>query len=140
MVVPAASGSENPTYNSAASSSGTVGSFEAPLQTLMCNDREGDPWKVNITLMYTQDSSSPFPQSTAPSSDGKVGVTPKGGVNSREVVTRQKNEKSLRELLEEQDVGKLYTLLLLLLFFFLAWNVKFIFILIYTIVYGLNLY
>ena len=55
---------------------------------------------VDISLMYTQDASTPFYQS---SSDA-VGVE-QGGVVRRDLV-RQKNEKSLRELLEEQDVGE----------------------------------
>ena len=67
----------------------------------MCNDHEADPWKVNITLMYTQDSTS-FVQ---PSPYNVVGVAKKAVASSKSQA-RPKNEKSLRELLEEQDVGE----------------------------------
>jgi len=86
---------------------------EVPSHSLMCNDREGDPWKVNITLMYTQDSSAPFPNPSPSHYGGGAGAevvqksaTMAGSGRSGGDPVKHKNEKSLRELLEEQDVGK----------------------------------
>ena len=95
--------------STSASNQQTV-SFEAPSHSLMCNDHEGDPWKVNITLMYTQDSSSPFSQPSPSHFRGGAEVVQKsvatGASKGGNPVVKLKNEKSLRELLEEQDVGK----------------------------------
>lgn len=52
----------------------------------MCNDAEGEPWRVEITLMYAQQVS--YNTQPQPTSSEK-----------------KEPEKSLRELLEEQDIG-----------------------------------
>ena len=74
--------------------------FEAPSQTLMCNEAEGDPWMVEISLMFTQDATSFF----QPNSE--VVCVSKRGVVKSDGSVKLKNEKSLRELLEEQDIGE----------------------------------
>ena len=87
---------------------GHVMVMECPPQTLMCNESEGDPWIIDITLMYAQDL--PY-QSSYYNKGGATGM-PAGssarGVAKKKDGPREKrgNEKSLRELLEEQDIGK----------------------------------
>lgn len=76
----------------------------------MCNESEGDPWIVDITLMYAQD---PTYQASYFSRGGAMGMrssaadSARGGARRKELLPREKrgNEKSLRELLEEQDIG-----------------------------------
>ena len=70
--------------------------LECPPQSLMCNEKEGEPWVINITLMYAQDTSYQHNYLGA----GSVARRKEG------VVSKGVNERSLRELLEEQDVGK----------------------------------
>ena len=67
----------------------TVHTMECPQASMMCNDAEGEPWKMEITLMYAQQVSYAYPQAAA------------GSVPSE----KKEPEKTLRELLEEQDIG-----------------------------------
>ena len=75
--------------------------MDCPPHVLMCNESEGDPWMINITLMYAQET--PY----QPGPYGKIGLpTPqKPVVKKNEPQKERTNEKSLRELLEEQDIG-----------------------------------
>ena len=69
----------------------------------MCNEKEGDTWIVDITLMYTHETPSYHHTSL-----GKEAVAAKmRGKHLRKdaIVSKKGNEKSLRELLEEQDIG-----------------------------------
>lgn len=72
----------------------------------MCNEKEGDPWVIDITLMYAQDTAY---QSNLFGKVGVATVSSKGVVKKNEGVgargKEKNNEKSLRELLEEQDIG-----------------------------------
>ena len=80
--------------------------MECPPHTLMCNEKEGDPWMIDIMLMYAQET--PY-QSGYYARGGGVSAAaePKQAVKKNEVVVRERsNEKSLRDLLEEQDIGK----------------------------------
>jgi hypothetical protein len=68
----------------------------------MCNDSEGDPWMIDITLMYTQET--PYQSGVY----GKIGPPMQHKppvVKKPEPPKDRTNEKSLRELLEEQDIG-----------------------------------
>lgn len=75
--------------------------MDCPPHVLMCNESEGDPWMINITLMYAQET--PY----QPELYGKMGVSvhDKPLVKKSEPLKERANEKSLRELLEEQDIG-----------------------------------
>lgn len=78
--------------------------MECPPHTLMCNEKEGNPWMIDIMLMYAQETPS---QSGYYARGGVSAAEPKQVVKKNAVVVRERsNEKSLRDLLEEQDIGK----------------------------------
>ena len=96
---------------------GQVIMMECPPHTLMCNEKEGEPYVISITLMYAQET--PY----HPQAGLYGGVNNKGGVvvggassssssrgvvkkNVAQAVKKTGNEKSLQELLEEQDIGE----------------------------------
>lgn len=80
-----------------------MAAMECPPHTLMCNESEGDPWMIDITLMYAQET---------PYQPGLYGRRVSPSVQHKPVVKKNEppkertNEKSLRELLEEQDIGE----------------------------------
>ncbi len=69
----------------------SVVTLECAPPTLMANESEGEIWKVDITLMYAENL--PFLPTSSEQQTQKV----------PEVVKKEKDDKSLGELLGEQD-------------------------------------
>ena len=74
----------------AASEGKDVVEMEVPAATIFDNEYEGQPWKVDITLMYAE---APLPFGTGGEADAKK-------------EEKKEKEKPLKELLQEVDKGK----------------------------------